>query len=91
MKLIRDRRMREVTIRFDSSFDLRDAIGLPRLIARLPPHFDISLDFSSVRWVRESALVALIPALGSLHGRKVRVRGLDHVPSGLSALLPVAA
>jgi hypothetical protein len=91
MKLVRDWRMRSVTIRFDASFDLRDAIGLPRLIGRLPDHLLVSLDFSDVRWVRESALVALIPALASLHGRKVRVKGLERIWAGKSALLPVAA
>ena len=91
MKLLRDRRTRSITIRFDDSFDLRDAIGLPGLIARLPEHLNVSLDFTEVRWVRESALVALIPALASLHGRPVKLKGLRNIQAGDSALVPVAA
>ncbi len=37
----------------------------------------MTLDFREVQWVRETALAALIPALASLHGRRVSVRGLE--------------
>jgi hypothetical protein len=91
VKFIRDVKHHVITLRFEHSFSLRDAIGLPRLVARLPPWADVVLDFSGVRWVRESAIVALIPALGSIHGRKVTVEGLDSSDLEPLALVPVAA
>jgi hypothetical protein len=49
------------------------------------------LDFSEVRWTRESAIVALIPALASIHGRKVTVVGLETATLEPLALVPLAA
>ncbi|MBK7862327.1 MAG: hypothetical protein IPJ65_27710 [Archangiaceae bacterium] len=88
MKFIRDLKRRAITMRFESAFSLRDAIGLPGLVARLPVWADVILDFSDVRWMRESAVVALIPALASIHGRKVTVRGLES--ASVEHLEPIA-
>lgn len=89
MKFIRDQKRRAVTVRFEESFGLRDAIGLPGLVARLPGWAEVVLDFTDVRWMRESAMVALIPALASIHGRKVSVCGLES--AGPLALVALAA
>lgn len=91
MKLIRDSKRRSVTVRFEDSFSLRDAIGLPQLVGRLPLASEVILDFSGVRLMRESAMIALIPALASIHGRKVTVRGLDSPALQPLALVPMAA
>jgi hypothetical protein len=90
MKILHDRFDRAVTIRFENSFGVREAISLPALIKPLPQQAVVTLDFSEVQWLRESALAALIPALNSLHGRKVTVCGLEDV-SGELAALPIAA
>ena len=89
MKLTRDSKRRIVTIRFEDSFTLREAIGLPHLVARLPLAAEVILDFSDVRFMRESAMIALIPALASIHGRKVTVTGLE--TTAPLALVPMAA
>jgi hypothetical protein len=91
MKFVRDLKRRSITLRFEQGFSLRDAIGLPGLIARLPVWADVVLDFSDVRWVRESAVIALIPALSSIHGRKVTVRGLATATVEPLAVVPLAA
>ena len=91
MKFIRDTKRRTVTVRFEDSFTIRDAISLPNLVARLPIASEIILDFSDVRWMRESAMIALIPALGSIHGRKLTVRGLESGELRPLALVPMAA
>lgn len=91
MKFVRDLKRRSITLRFENTFTLRDSIGLPGLVARLPAWADVVLDFSDVRWTRESAVVALIPALASIHGRKVTVRGLDMATLEPLAVVPLAA
>jgi hypothetical protein len=91
VKFIRDVENHAITLRFEHSFSLREAISLPRLVARLPLWADVVLDFSGVRWVRESAIIALIPALASIHGRKVTVRGFESADLEPLALVPVAA
>lgn len=91
MKFIRDTKRRTVTVRFEDSFTLRDAINVPKLVARLPIASEIILDFSEVRWMRESAMIALIPALGSIHGRRLTVRGLESAALQPLALVPMAA
>lgn len=90
MKILRNVPQRRVTVQFENSFNLRDAINLPKLISKLPLLAEIVLDFSDVRWVRESAMVALIPALASLHGRKLKVVGLESAEAELSPLLAAA-
>jgi hypothetical protein len=72
-----DAPMKKVVIRFGKSFDLRQAINLPRLIALLPLDVQVALDFSDVQFSRESAWAALIPAIASLRGRVFSVRGLE--------------
>jgi hypothetical protein len=69
--------MKKVVIRFGKSFDLRQAINLPRLISLMPRDVKVALDFTQVQFTRESAWAALIPALASLHGRILSVKGLD--------------
>jgi len=91
MKFIRDLKRRAVTVVFEDSFSLRDAIGLPNLVARLPGWREIVLDFSRVRWMRESAMMALIPALGSIHGRNVTMKGLESFELESLAVVPMAA
>ena len=91
MKFVRDLKHRRFTLRFENSFSLREAILLPRVVARLPTWAEVVLDFSDVRWMRESAVVALIPALASIHGRKVTVVGLDTATLEPLALVPLAA
>ena len=91
MKIIRDTKRRSVTVRFEDSFSLREAIGLPELVSRLPLASEVILDFSDVRWMRESAMVALIPALGSIHGRRLTVKGLESAELQPLQLVPLAA
>ena len=91
MKFVRDLKRRSITLRFETGFSLRDAIGLPGLVGRLPSWAEVVLDFTDVRWTRESALVALIPALASIHGRKVTVRGLETATLEPLAVVPLAA
>lgn len=69
--------MKKIVIRFGKSFDLRQAINLPRLVALMPKDVQVALDFTDVQFTRESAWAALIPALASLRGRVFSVRGLD--------------
>ena len=91
MKLKRDLKRRAMTVTFEDSFSLRDAINLPGLVARLNGWREVVLDFTRVRWMRESALMALIPALGSIHGRRVSVRGLESLELESLAVVPMAA
>ena len=91
MKFVRDLKRRSVTVVFEDSFSLRDAIGVPRLVSRLGGWSSVVLDFSEVRWMRESALVALIPALGSIHGRRVLMKGLESFELESLAVVPLAA
>jgi hypothetical protein len=91
MKFIRDLKRRSVKVVFEDSFSLRDAIGLPRLVERLGGWREVVLDFSGVRWMRESALVAMIPALNSIHGRLVTVTGLEGFELESRAVVPLAA
>jgi hypothetical protein len=72
-----DAPMNKIVIRFGKSFDLRQAINLPRLVALIPKDVQVSLDFTAVQFTRESAWAALIPALASLRGRIFSVRGLE--------------
>jgi len=65
------------TIRFEGPFGLREAIALPALLRELPRRTTVVLDFADVRWTCEGAVMALIPALGSLHGRCIEVLGID--------------
>ena len=80
--------MKKVVIRFGKSFDLRQAINLPRLIGLLPKDVKVALDFSDVQFSREAAWAALIPAIASLKGRILSVKGLDRAEL---EPLPVAA
>ena len=68
-----------VIVRFDDSFGLRQAIGLPQLVAQLPEALALTFDFSAVGQMEESAMLALIPALASLHHGAVTVRGIENV------------
>jgi hypothetical protein len=72
-----DAPMKTIVIRFGKSFDLRQAINLPKLVALMPKDVQVSLDFTDVQFTRESAWAALIPALASLRGRIFSVRGLE--------------
>ena len=90
MKFVRDLKRRAITVVFEDSFSLRDSIGIPRLVRRLGGWREVALDFSQVRWMRESALVALIPALASIH-RRVTVLGLESFQLESRALVPIAA
>ncbi len=91
MKITNDLEKRSVTIRFDSSFGVRDAIGLPALIGSLPKAAFVTLDFTDVKWMRDSALAVLIPALGSLRRPPVVVIGLDDAADELGSVAYVPA
>ena len=91
MKFVRNLKRRAITVVFEDSFSLRDAIGVPRLVTRLGSWSEVVLDFSQVKWMRESALVALIPALSSIHRRRVVVLGLENFQLESLALVPIAA
>ncbi|MBL8950587.1 MAG: hypothetical protein JNK82_07420 [Myxococcaceae bacterium] len=91
MKLKRDLKRRAMTVTFENAFSLRDAISLPKLVARLAGWREVVLDFTKVKWMRESALMALIPALGSIHDRHVTVRGLEALEVESPALIALAA
>ena len=92
MKLIRDGKNHWITLQFEKSLGLREAIALPGLLRRLPKHMNVTLDFSDVRFARDSALAVLIPAIASLH-RPVMVIGLESAEDELRsvALMPAAA
>jgi hypothetical protein len=87
MKIIHDSKGLAVTIRFENSFGVREAISLPGVVATLPSHARVTLDFRPVQWVTESTLAALIPAIASIHGRHIAVRGLEDTREDL----PLAA
>lgn len=91
MQTIRHIHNRNAVIRFDTTFGVLDAIRLPQRIRQLPPGTMVTLDFSDVRWMRESAMAALIAALASLHGHRVSVRGLESEQPELGAMLLAAA
>ena len=62
-----------------TSLDVRDAIALPHLLARLPAAVPVTLDFRHVKSIQEAPLLALLPALASVKDRLVRLIGLSGV------------
>lgn len=75
MKIIRNGNG-SVTVQFEGVFGLRQAIGLPKLISLLPAKAPVTLDFSRAECERESAMLALIPALSTMRHRQIDVVGL---------------
>lgn len=75
MKIIRNGNG-SITVQFEGVFGLRQAIGLPKLISLLPTKAMVTLDFTRAECERESAMLALIPALSTLRHRQLEVVGL---------------
>jgi anti-anti-sigma regulatory factor len=82
---------REVLVHFEGDVDVLDAIALPGLVRSFPADETVTLDFSSVRRMGAAAAAALIPAIGSLHGRAVRAFGLTALDPDLARLCGAAA
>lgn len=76
MKIIRNGNG-SITVRFNGVFGLRQAILLPKLVSLFPATTPVKLDFTDAECDRESAVVALIPALASMRSRKLQVIGLE--------------
>jgi hypothetical protein len=89
MKIFKTRNT--VTIRFDETFDFRDAINLPKVIRQFEAVGAVTLDFRDVRWVRESVLATLIPALASMRRPPIRVIGLEDAAPELAGLVAAIA
>lgn len=75
------------TICFSAIFNPRDADDLPRLVSSLPPNVTVTLDFSHVKWVKPSALAALVPAIAALRGRHVTVHGVANELVSVAAMI----
>ena len=75
MKIIRDGDG-NITVQFEGVFGLRQAIGLPKLLKLFPAGAPVKLDFSRAECERESAMLALIPALSTMRHRQIDVVGL---------------
>lgn len=84
MKIIRNGNG-SITVQFQGVFGLRQAIGLPKLISLLPAGAPVTLDFSRAECERESAMLALIPALSTLRDRQLDVVGLVSAASNAAA------
>lgn len=74
-----------VMIRLDAHFSVLDAIALPGVIREQGRLVSVTLDFRDARWVRETALAVLIPALASMHRPPIRVVGLEGADEELTA------
>jgi hypothetical protein len=68
-----------VTVKFTGALTLRQAIGMPKLIALFPSGTPLKLDFRAARWASPGAAAAVIPAIASVHRSNIEVTGLDEV------------
>lgn len=71
--------MHNAHFRFETSFEVRDAVCLRDDLTKLGPRTPVVIDLRDVQFITDTAIDALKAALTSLTGRKVFGMGFEGV------------